>query len=245
MMSTMYFQRGRDASVLESTSPSEKTMDSSTTTVAPASTSRSLQSVSPDECGRLIIVVDGISYAWFDLTPAAIEDVSIDLFRQRIDDFFGMPYDNQVISDQDGPIETTTDLRRSLRCTMPSISVERADTVKPIHASPPRSASPEPHALPPIRLTLTKRTSSDFFGFSNVVTHETEGLTITRIDPHGLLFRTRYPVGVGDVIVSVNGESRIAEMRRELLVSASVVLDIQQSPLLTVYPACLVHLNTV
>ena len=77
------------------------------------------------------------------------------------------------------------------------------------------------------------------------MTHETEGLTITRIDPHGLLFRTRYPVGVGDVIVSVNGESRIAEMRRELLVSASVVLDIQQSPLLTVYPACLVHLNTV
>ena len=52
-------------------------------------------------------------------------------------------------------------------------------------------------------------------------------MTISRIDPSGLLARSDPGVKVGDQILSVNGELDMEEMRRELIVSSMIIMDIR------------------
>ena len=161
---------------------------------------------------------DGSIFEWFEVTDESIESVTLDLFSTKVDEFFGIPVDLQEYVDVDGRISTTSDLRRSLRANYPMISIKQL----PCPQDPPL-----PAPLPSVRIVLRREGFSDFFGFSNVVSRSGDSLTISRIDPSGLLARSDPGVKVGDQLLSVNGELDMEEMRRELIVSSMIIMDIR------------------
>jgi hypothetical protein len=183
---------------------------------------------------RLIVIVNGISYSWFSVNPSTIDHLTLKLFQDKVESFFGIDVSSQIICDRDGIIQTTDDLRRSLRCWNPSVRIlqEPPYTImdSTIDCSPVRPRSPEPHPSPSTRVLLYKRKSDDIYGFSNVVDCSGAGLVISRIEPSGLLGENAPWVQVGDLVQSVNEYTDVLEMRRELLESSFVELEIRKPP---------------
>ena len=201
---------------------------SAVSTAEPASARPSESDDSVTSAPRLCIVLnDELVYDWFEISQHAVDNITIELFQQRVAEFLSIRIDHQVLRDTDGPVTTTSDLRRSLRAISPVVYI--SDASRADEESPMRTRSPEPY---PLRASfrLLKRTSRDRFGFSNLPSVE-GNLVISQIDPDGLLIGVAGSwVEVGDVIVSVNGERSVGTMRRQLLVSDSVVLDIIKRP---------------
>lgn len=86
---------------------------------------------------RLIVSTecDGKLYEWFDVTDSLIEVISLEIFLCKVREFFGS---SATVYDIDGPIDTTIDLRRSLRTLAPFITVRTSlDTSDRIRYPPP------------------------------------------------------------------------------------------------------------
>lgn len=84
--------------------------------------------VSETPAGRLIIAndSDGKLYEWFEVTDTLIEVITIKMFACKVGEFFSTSA-KFTIHDIDGPIENTTDLRRSLRSLAPFITVRSSE----------------------------------------------------------------------------------------------------------------------
>ena len=100
---------------------------------------------------RLIVSTDfdGKLYEWFEVTDSLIEVITVDLFLEKVNDFFGLSHALVNVYDIDGPIVSTSDLRRSLRSLAPFI------TVRSTYNSPDRIRYPPP--VPIARLHSSRR----------------------------------------------------------------------------------------
>jgi len=173
---------------------------------------------------------DGRLYEWFQITDRTIEYITLDIFAKYVDEFFGIQRGELVIRDIDGPIETSIDLRRSLRTQFPTLSVSARGSrnwlIKSTQNDTPQ-VSPTPYKAPKVRVHLTKSSSEESLGFSNMASKGSNGLVITRIAPGGLLSRGVPRIRVGDTVDAVNRVSGdLDKMRRELMVSDRIVLDV-------------------
>ena len=74
----------------------------------------------PGSCLIVSTEIDGSLYEWFEVTDSLIERITLDIFLCQLRKFF---INVTTIHDIDGPIETTMDLRRSLRSLAPFIIV--------------------------------------------------------------------------------------------------------------------------
>jgi hypothetical protein len=137
-----------------------------------------------------------------------------------------------IVRDIDGPIESTVDLRRSLRAQFPTLSVSerggRFSVKDHVDESPDfPQAPPVPYKAPTVRVLLTKIPGMNSLGFSNMASQGSGGLVVTRIIPGGLLSQAVPKIRVGDTIESVNKVTGdLDRMRRELLMADRLVLDV-------------------
>ena len=88
---------------------------------------------------RLIVSTDfdGKLYEWFEVTDSLIEVITVDLFLTKLCEFFGLSHAVFNVYDIDGPIKTTSDLRRSLRSLAPFITVRSSVDVSDRIRYPP------------------------------------------------------------------------------------------------------------
>jgi len=218
MMSRMYYKRPPSIVITDEEEKRSATLEST----IPTSREENIR--------RLVLVVDDRPYHWFSLVSDTINTVTIEEFRERVEEFF-VVFDFSIC-DRDGLINTTADLRRSLRGSEAVITIVgdyAADAS--IDESPVRPGSPEPHPAPCMHVELTRKSEWEFFGLSNVIPRDRSGLVISRIDPRGLLSTHAPFVEVGDFISSVNGHYDVTSMRRELLISTHVDLTITKAVL--------------
>jgi len=99
---------------------------------------------------RLIVSTesDGKLFEWFEITDSLIEVITLDMFLDKVGKFF-CTSSSVMVHDIDGPINTTADLRRSLRSLAPFITVR-----SPIN-SPDQIRYPPP--VPIARLHSSRR----------------------------------------------------------------------------------------
>ena len=179
-----------------------------------------------------LVVNDDFVYDWFEISPVVVSNITMELFQVRICDFLGIPMERQLLTDQIGSLKTTADLRRCLCASGPVIYLSSKSVDG--EESPIRKHVPEPYPFLPSDhrfVTLSKKLANDKFGFSNI---PSEGgfLIVSQIDTGGLLHASCGNwVEVGDAVLSVNGSTSVSAMRRELLVSDSVRLELYKRPL--------------
>jgi hypothetical protein len=187
----------------------------------------------PNLEGRLTISNerDGRLYEWFQITERTIDGITLEIFSKYVNEFFGIPIDSLVVRDIDGPIESTADLRRSLRSHFPTLSVSERGGRSWLQETCSEQDCPQtcpiPYKSPTVRVLLTKIPGVNSLGFSNMASACSVGLVVTRITPGGLLSQAVPKIRVGDTIESVNKVSGdLDRMRRELLMSDRLVLDV-------------------
>lgn len=104
-----------------------------------------------------ILLDDDSVYEWFELTETLIAGITLENLVAKIEKYFSVPIAR--LSDMDGPIGSTCDLRRSLRAAWPTLRVSKEGEI----------LEQEPIATDTTkRVTLRKRNQNDYFGFSNV-----------------------------------------------------------------------------
>ena len=186
-----------------------KLVDSTWSTSVP---DESLITTRAEISDRLIVSIDSREYEWFLITPNLIDEITIDLFMTAVESFFAIPVHNQVISDLDSLILTTTDLRRLLRSANPQITI----TSYCMHEESPRKAP-----LPTRQLFQIQR--GQLWGFTTVLSPDRSKLVISKILPDSNL---KGIARVGDAITRVNNQRDVWEMRSELCVSQQVTIEI-------------------
>ncbi len=174
----------------------------------------------PSSAAYLTVMLDDESvYEWFELTDALIASITLEKLLLKIKKYFNVV--DACLSDVDGAITNTVDLRRSLRTAWPTLRVSACRAAQDYD-----NTIFDSHASPIHRVTVRKRNHNDFFGFSNVPSRDGKSVIVTDIDPEGLIQRIKTNIQIGDTIVAVNGVINDAHaMRRELLVST--IIDVQ------------------
>jgi hypothetical protein len=181
-----------------------------------------------------VLLDDESIYEWFVVTDSLLNSITLDQLRAKVDKYFGIP--NCDLADIDGPLVSTSDLRRCLRSACPTIRIREGSRDDEVSETSPCSTIRNStadlltrSANVPFRIVLRKRNQTEYFGFSNVPSRDNKALVITHVHPEGLLARMNSRIQVGDLIVSINGISGDPqEMRRELLVST--IIDIHFKP---------------
>lgn len=186
-----------------------KLVDSTWSTSIP---DESLMTPGADISDRLIVSIDSREYEWFWITPELIEEITFDIFMTAVESFFAIPVHQQVLSDLDSLILTTTDLRRVLRTANPEITI----TSFCMHEESPREVP-----VPIRQLIKIERNKS--LGFTTVISPDRSRLFIADILPESDL---KDIVRVGDTITRVNEQRDVWDMRLALRVSPQVTIEI-------------------
>lgn len=76
------------------------------------------------EVPYLVLVLDNRrDFEWFKITESLIEAITIELFKQKVNEFFQISIHDQILTDKFGLIASSSDLRRTLACMRPVIHV--------------------------------------------------------------------------------------------------------------------------